>query len=75
MPGLFRTPPSAKTDPDWVHFRWAKDVHWGTIYRMNSEWILFVYPVALIGYLILAARWQPKTSRADGHQRRPQHER
>ena len=31
---------------------------------MNSEWILFVYPFALIGYLMLAARWQPKASPA-----------
>jgi len=31
---------------------------------MDSEWILFVYPLALIGYLMLAARWQPKASPA-----------
>jgi hypothetical protein len=36
---------------------------------MSNEWILLVYPVALIGYLILAARWQPKTrpTRVDRH--------
>jgi len=38
---------------------------------MNSEWILFLYPVALIGYLVLAARWQPKAHRAaEGGQQR-----
>jgi hypothetical protein len=26
-----------------------------------NEWILLVYPLAVFGYLILAARWQPKT--------------
>jgi len=36
---------------------------------MNSEWILFVYPLALIGYLMLAARWQPKASRAETRDR------
>ena len=25
-----------------------------------SEWILLLYPVLLLGYLMLAARWQPK---------------
>jgi hypothetical protein len=37
--------------------------------RPMNEWILLVYPVALIGYLILAARWQPKArpSRVDRH--------
>ena len=25
-----------------------------------GEWILLVYPVALLGYLMLAARWQPR---------------
>ena len=34
-----------------------------------GEWILFVYPVALIGYLMLAARWQPKTSPAQSRDR------
>jgi hypothetical protein len=35
---------------------------------MSNEWILFAYPVALIGYLVLVARWQPKArpSRVDG---------
>ena len=33
---------------------------------MNSEWILLAYPVAIIGYLILAARWQPKARPAEG---------
>ena len=36
----------------------------GRICLMNTEWILFVYPLALIGYLMLAARWQPKASPA-----------
>ncbi|HET7201760.1 MAG TPA: hypothetical protein VFI92_00180 [Steroidobacteraceae bacterium] len=25
-----------------------------------SEWILLLYPVLLLAYLMLAARWQPK---------------
>jgi hypothetical protein len=25
-----------------------------------GEWILLVYPLALLGYLMLAARWQPR---------------
>jgi len=36
----------------------------GRICAMDTEWILFVYPLALIGYLMLAARWQPKASPA-----------
>lgn len=34
-----------------------------------SEWILVLYPVLLLAYLMLAARWQPKLerSRADDH--------
>ena len=42
---------------------------------MDNEWILFVYPFALIAYLMLAARWQPKASPAkprDGSLRREQ---
>ena len=36
---------------------------------MGNEWILLVYPLALVGYLVLAARWQPKTrpTRVDRH--------
>jgi hypothetical protein len=41
--------------------------------RMDNEWILAVYPVALIGYLMLAARWQPKTRTAEDRRRRREH--
>ena len=40
-------------------------------YRPMTEWILLLYPVLLLAYLMLAARWQPKleSSRA-GEQHR-----
>lgn len=41
----------------------------------KGEWILLVYPLALIGYLILAARWQPKASPIEGRRRRLRDER
>jgi hypothetical protein len=40
-----------------------------------NEWILLVYPVFLFGYLVLAARWQPKVEPSrtnDGPHRRHQ---
>jgi hypothetical protein len=42
---------------------------------MDGEWILFVYPVALIGYLVLAARWQPNASPAKSRDRSVRRER
>ncbi|HET9694863.1 MAG TPA: hypothetical protein VFP48_10790 [Steroidobacteraceae bacterium] len=40
-----------------------------------SEWILILYPVLLLAYLMLAARWQPKhePSWSDEHHRRQSH--
>ena len=67
--GWIRTEPSANPHPHWVHFRWAADHGVGHDMPMNSEWIVFVYPLALIGYLMLAARWQPKASRAETRDR------
>jgi hypothetical protein len=40
---------------------------------MDNEWILVVYPVALIGYLVLAARWQPKASATKERRQRREH--
>jgi hypothetical protein len=36
-----------------------------------GEWFLLVYPVLLLAYLMLAARWQPKhaPSRSDDERR------
>jgi hypothetical protein len=32
---------------------------------LMSEWILLIYPVVLFTGLMLAARWQPKSSSTD----------
>jgi hypothetical protein len=40
---------------------------------MDNEWILALYPVALIGYLMLAARWQPKATPAAHRRQRREH--
>lgn len=32
-----------------------------------SEWILLLYPVLLLAYLMLAARWQPKVEPSHSH--------
>jgi hypothetical protein len=48
-----------KTDPVWWQFLWAGPDRLAHDRPMN-EWILLVYPLAVFGYLILAARWQPK---------------
>ena len=32
-----------------------------------SEAVLFLYPVLLVGYLLMAARWQPSHSSGQRH--------
>ena len=51
---------SIRTDADSRHDRFAFAGGQCNLRTMESEYILFLYPVVLLAYLMLAARWQPR---------------
>jgi len=50
---------SIQTDAVPPQCRFAPVAAWRILAPM-SEYVLILYPILLLGYLMLAARWQPK---------------